>query len=131
MQAYVDSSVMMGQTGDYIDGSISKYRGIQYMKCSQENLFFPDLLRVAATDVIFFCSPNNPTGNAASRRQLEQLVEFAKLNGSIIVYDSSYATFISDDSPRSIYEIPGSKEVTCQFILRTSHMTTLSNSLSW
>ncbi|XP_020255256.1 aminotransferase ALD1 homolog [Asparagus officinalis] len=110
--AYVDSSIITGQTGYYIDNTVNKYGGIEYMKCSPENLFFPkDLSTVAATDVIFFCSPNNPTGHAASREQLEKLVEHAKRNGSIIVYDSSYATFISDDSPRSIYEIPGSKEV--------------------
>ncbi|ONK75490.1 uncharacterized protein A4U43_C03F17450 [Asparagus officinalis] len=111
-KAYVDSSIITGQTGYYIDNTVNKYGGIEYMKCSPENLFFPkDLSTVAATDVIFFCSPNNPTGHAASREQLEKLVEHAKRNGSIIVYDSSYATFISDDSPRSIYEIPGSKEV--------------------
>ncbi|KAL7205953.1 hypothetical protein ACSBR2_018798 [Camellia fascicularis] len=59
----------------------------------------------------FFCSPNNPTGHAASREQLEQLVEFARENGSIIVYDSAYAAYITDKSPRSIYEIPGAREV--------------------
>lgn len=59
----------------------------------------------------FFCSPNNPTGAAASRDQLTKLVKFAKDNGSIIVYDSAYAMYISDDSPKSIFEIPGAKEV--------------------
>ncbi|XP_037494261.1 aminotransferase ALD1, chloroplastic isoform X2 [Jatropha curcas] len=61
--------------------------------------------------IIFFCSPNNPTGNAASWDQLKQLVDFAKRNGSIIVYDSAYAAYITDESPRSIFEIPGAKEV--------------------
>lgn len=113
MQAYVDTGIITGQTGGYINNTNNKYFGIEYMKCSPENLFFPEnLSRVAATDIIFFCSPNNPTGHAASMVQLEQLVEFAKRNGSIIVFDSSYAGFISDDSPRSIYEIPGAKEVT-------------------
>lgn len=100
----------MGQTGEYIEG-IGKYRGVEYMKCSPENLFFPDFSSIPRTDIIFFCSPNNPTGHAASREQLQQLVEVARKNGSIIVYDSVYAAYISDDSPRSIYEIPGSKEV--------------------
>ncbi|KAB1205438.1 Aminotransferase ALD1 [Morella rubra] len=63
------------------------------------------------TDIIFFCSPNNPTGYAASRQQLQQLGEFAKANGSIIIYDSAYASYISDDSPRSIYENPRAKEI--------------------
>ena len=81
------------------------------MRCRPENGFSPDLSKVPRTDIIFFCSPNNPTGAAASRDQLTQLVKFAKDNGSIIGYDSAYAMYISDDSPKSIFEIPGPKEV--------------------
>ena len=81
------------------------------MKCGPQNNFFPDLSNTSRTDIIFFCSPNNPTGYAASREQLEQLVEFARENGSIIMYDSAYAAYITDESPRSIYEIPGAREV--------------------
>lgn len=77
------------------------------MNCGAENNFFPDLSTTPRTDLIFFCSPNNPTGNAASRKQLEQLVDFAKTNGSIIIYDAAYASYISDESRRSIFEIPG------------------------
>ncbi|XP_047315170.1 LL-diaminopimelate aminotransferase, chloroplastic [Impatiens glandulifera] len=107
--AYVDSSVIMGQTGLYTDDvGFSK---IEYMKCTPENGFFPDLSKVARTDIIFFCSPNNPTGSAATRDQLIQLVQFAKKNGSIIVYDSAYAMYMSNDNPKSIFEIPGAKEV--------------------
>lgn len=63
------------------------------------------------TDIIFFCSPNNPTGAAATRQQLTELVAFAKKNGSIIVYDAAYALFISDpDCPKTIFEIPGEEE---------------------
>ncbi|KAL6964308.1 aldolase [Sarracenia purpurea var. burkii] len=108
--AYIDSSVIIGQAGDFEYDS-SKYRRIEYMKCGPENDFFPDLWNTSRTDIIFFCSPNNPTGHAASREQLEQLVEFARKNGSIIVYDSVYAAYITDNSPRSIYEIPGAKQV--------------------
>ncbi|XP_059653099.1 LL-diaminopimelate aminotransferase, chloroplastic-like [Cornus florida] len=108
--AYVDSSVIMGQTGQF-QKDVEKYGKIEYMRCSPENGFFPDLSTVSRTDVIFFCSPNNPTGSAASRKQLTQLVQFAKKNGSIIVYDSAYAMYMSDDNPRSIFEIPGAKEV--------------------
>ncbi|XP_042415517.1 aminotransferase ALD1 homolog [Zingiber officinale] len=108
--AYVDSSIIIGQTGEYMRHS-GKYGGIEYMKCGPENMFFPDFTGVLRTDIIFFCSPNNPTGHAASREQLEQLVEVATKNGSIIVYDSAYSDYISDDSPTSIYEIPGAKEV--------------------
>lgn len=108
--AYVDSGVIIGQTGSY-QTDVEKYRGIEYMRCSPENGFFPDLSRTSRTDVIYFCSPNNPTGASASRDQLLQLVKFARENGSIIVYDSAYAMYISDDSPRTIFEIPGAKEV--------------------
>ena len=73
--------------------------------------FFPNLSIAPRTDLIFFCSPNNPTGTAASKQQLEQLFKFAKANGSIIIYDVVYAAYISDESPRSICEIPGAKEV--------------------
>ncbi|KAF8414233.1 hypothetical protein HHK36_002233 [Tetracentron sinense] len=108
--AYVDSSVIMGQTGQF-QKDVEKYCNIEYMRCTWENGFFPDLSTVSRTDVIFFCSPNNPTGASATREQLMKLVQFAKDNGSIIVYDSAYAMYISDDSPRSIFEIPGAKEV--------------------
>ena len=100
----------MGQTGEF-DHASGRYQKIEYMKCGPENNFFPDLHETPRTDIIFFCSPNNPTGQAASREQLEQLVEFAQENGSIIVYDSAYAAFVSDESPRSIYEIPGARKV--------------------
>ncbi|XP_010467231.1 PREDICTED: LL-diaminopimelate aminotransferase, chloroplastic-like [Camelina sativa] len=108
--AYVDSSVIMGQTGQF-NTEVQKYRNIEYMRCTPENGFFPDLTTVGRTDIIFFCSPNNPTGAAATREQLTQLVQFAKKNGSIIVYDSAYAMYMSDDNPHSIYEIPGAEEV--------------------
>jgi len=102
--------VIVGRAGRLNAGS-GKYKRIVYMKCEPENNFFPNLSKTPRTDLIFFCSPNNPTGSAASRQQLEQLVEFAKTNGSIIIYDSAYAAYISDESPRSIFEIPGAKEV--------------------
>lgn len=107
---YVDSSVIMGQTGLFQKDD-QKFKGIEYMKCTPENGFFPDLSSVSRTDIIFFCSPNNPTGAAATREQLTQLVKFAKDNGSIIVYDSAYAMYASEDLPHSIFEIPGAKEV--------------------
>ncbi|KAK3010744.1 hypothetical protein RJ639_011297 [Escallonia herrerae] len=108
--AYMDSSVIIGQSGDYQDETL-KYRNVEYMTCGPKNHFFPNLSTTSRTDIIFFCSPNNPTGHAASREQLEQLVAFARENGSIIVYDSAYSAYITDESPRSIYEIPGAREV--------------------
>lgn len=109
--AYVDTSVMMGQTG-LLDSATQQYANISYLTCSPKNNFFPDLSSTPRTDIIYFCSPNNPTGSAATREQLTELVEFARKNGSIIVYDSAYAIYISDSStPKSIFEIPGAKEV--------------------
>jgi len=116
--AYVDTSVMTGNTGSYNEQT-QQFDNIAYMKCSVENGFFPDLANAPRTDVIFFCSPNNPTGAAATREQLEELVAFAKKNGSIIVYDAAYSIFINDPSiPKSIFEIEGAKECaleTCSF----------------
>ena len=62
-------------------------------------------------DVILFCSPNNPTGAVANRKQLTQLVEFARKNKSIIIFDAAYSEYISRDLPKSIFEIEGAKEV--------------------
>jgi len=113
---YVDSSVIMGMTGNY---NGTGFDGIEYMVCTPENDFFPDLDKAKSTDIIFFCSPNNPTGAAATKAQLTSLVDFARKNGSIIVYDAAYALYISDTNcPRSIYEIPGAETCaieTCSF----------------
>ncbi|BBG95703.1 hypothetical protein Prudu_004323, partial [Prunus dulcis] len=106
----IDSTVIAGRAGRFQEET-GKYKNIVYLNCRPENNIFPDLSIASRADIIFFCSPNNRTGNAASQQQLKQLVEFAKANGSIIVYDSSYAAYISDDRPRSIYEIPGAREV--------------------
>lgn len=65
-----------------------------------------------AVDLVFFCSPNNPTGAAATREQLTELVAFCKKNGSILIYDAAYALYIENDNcPKSIFEIPGADEV--------------------
>lgn len=108
---YVDTSVMMGQT-KLMDDASKQYEGIVYMKCGPENGFFPDLDSAERADVVYFCSPNNPTGAAATKEQLTKLVAWAKERGSIIVFDAAYAPFIrSKDVPKSIYEIPGAEEV--------------------
>lgn len=108
---YVDTAVMQGQTGLY-ESSRGQFDGIAYMQCDASNGFFPDLSQVPRTDIIFFCSPNNPTGAAATRAQLTELVAFAKKNGSILVYDAAYAPFIQNaDVPTSIFEIAGARDV--------------------
>lgn len=97
----------------YVDGSlIQGVKSIQFMPCTPENDFFPHLNQLKACDLIYFCSPNNPTGTVATFAQLKALVEYAIENRSIIIFDSAYSHFIQDPSlPRSIYEIPHAKKV--------------------
>lgn len=107
--AYVDTGVAVGQTGPF---QTQGYEGVIYMPCTKENGFFPDLEKAKKAEIIYFCSPNNPTGAAASKEELESLVKFAKENGSIIIYDAAYSAYIRDPNiPKSIYEIDGAKEV--------------------
>lgn len=104
---YVDSNVIAGRTGAYKDGL---YEGIVYLPCTEANGFFPDM-PTEHVDLIYFCSPNNPTGAVATREQLTTLVEFALEKKAIIIFDAAYAIYIHDSSlPRSIYEIEGAKE---------------------
>ena len=108
---YVDSGVILGQTG-FFEAGTAQFQGITYLPCNPENKFFPELHSIPPGTVIYFCSPNNPTGAVASREQLQQLVEFARKYRCIIVFDAAYALYISDPKlPRSIYEIPGAREV--------------------
>jgi LL-diaminopimelate aminotransferase len=98
----------------YVDGSIiiGADANLAYMPCSPENNFFPDLSKTPRTDLIYFCSPNNPTGAVATKEQLLQLVQFAQKNKSIIIFDAAYSSFITDPAlPRSIFEIEGAKSV--------------------
>lgn len=97
----------------YVDGSvIAGVSEIYSMGCTPENHFFPELASLPRCDLIYFCSPNNPTGAVASRQQLQDLVRFAQENRSIVIFDSAYASYIRDPSlPRSIFEIEGAKEV--------------------
>ncbi|MDP1835764.1 MAG: LL-diaminopimelate aminotransferase [Chlamydiales bacterium] len=108
---YVDSAVLGGITGSYSE-EVLGYAGITYMRCVPENGFFPELNKYPRTDLIYFCSPNNPTGTVATREQLEQLVAYAKTNRSIIVFDNAYSSYIQDPAlPKSIFEIDGAREV--------------------
>ncbi len=108
---YVDTSVMMGRSGHY-NAKELQYHNIVYMPCSPENGFFPDLNKLPRTDIIYFCSPNNPTGAVATKAQLTELVKLAIKNKSIILFDAAYASYIQDPAlPRSIYEIEGASKV--------------------
>ena len=108
---YVDGSVIQGLTGGF-NTSAGQFDGIEYMACTPENGFFPDLESLRRTDLIYFCSPNNPTGAVTTKDQLARLVDFAKKNKSIILFDAAYSAFIQDESlPRSIFEIESAREV--------------------
>jgi len=104
---YVDSNVIAGRTGPASDG---QYEGLVYMPCTEENDFFPEV-PAGHVDLIYLCSPNNPTGAVAAKAQLEAFVDYARTQRAVIVFDSAYAAFIQDpDLPRSIYEVDGAKE---------------------
>lgn len=105
---YVDGSVVVGAAGK---ASKSGYKGITYLPCTAENDFFPDFSKVKPDSLIYFCSPNNPTGAAATKAQLKKLVDFALKNGCIIIYDAAYFAFIRNPKlPKTIYEIPGARK---------------------
>lgn len=104
---YVDSNVIAGRTGLAQNG---QYEGLVYMPCTEENDFFPELPN-QKVDLIYICSPNNPTGTVATKEQLETFVKYARENKAVIIFDAAYCGYISDPAlPRTIYEIEGAKE---------------------
>ena len=106
---YVDTNVMAGRTESF-NTVTGQYSGIVYMPCNEHNGFFPDLPS-QKVDLIYLCSPNNPTGAVATREQLTRFVEYARQIRAVIIFDAAYSAFISDSRlPRSIYEIGGAKE---------------------
>jgi LL-diaminopimelate aminotransferase len=108
---YVDGSVLIGAAGGVVQrdgGAATGYGGVTYLPCTAENNFFPDLSPIPPDSLIYFCSPNNPTGAVADRKQLAALVEAARVKGSLVIFDAAYAEFIRDPAlPKSIYEIEG------------------------
>lgn len=109
---YVDTNAMAGRTGEFLDG---KWSNVIYMPCTAENNFIPELPNKTA-DIIYLCSPNNPTGTTLSKEELKKWVDYAKSKGSVILYDAAYSAYITDDEvPHSIYEIEGAKEVAVEF----------------
>lgn len=109
---YLDTNVMAGRTGAFENG---RFSGIVYLPCTQENNFTPQLPAERA-DLVYLCSPNNPTGAAMTREELKKWVDWAAANDSIILYDSAYEAFITQPNvPHSIYEIPGAEKVAVEF----------------
>ena len=110
---YVDTNVMAGRTGQATEQG--RYSGIVYMPCTEQNNFVPELPR-EKVDLIYLCFPNNPTGAVATQGQLKKWVEYARNNKVIILFDAAYERFISDpETPHSIYEIEGAKDVAIEF----------------
>ncbi len=106
---YVDGSVIVAAAG--AAGGDGSRAGVTYLPCTAENGFFPDLSRVKENSLIYFCSPNNPTGVASSREQLQALVDCALAKGCIIIFDAAYSSFIRDPSlPKTIYELKGARK---------------------
>jgi len=113
---YVDSNVMAGRTGTY-DPKTEKWSDVIYMPCTRENNFVPEFPK-EVPDIIYLCIPNNPTGTTITKAQLQEWVDYANKNQSIIIYDAAYEAYISeDDVPHSIYECEGAK--TCAIELRS------------
>jgi len=110
---YVDTNVMAGNTGPANESG--EFEGLVYLKASAESGFNPPLPE-EKVDIIYLCSPNNPTGTALTRTQMEEWVSYARNNGSVLLFDAAYEAFIQDpDIPHSIYEIPGAREVAIEF----------------
>ncbi len=111
---YVDSNVMAGRTGEY-DDITEGFKDVIYMPCIKENDFTPDFPS-EVPDLIYLCFPNNPTGAVIKKDRLQQWVDYARKNGSIILYDAAYESFITEEGiPHSIYECEGAKECAIEF----------------
>jgi LL-diaminopimelate aminotransferase len=109
---YIDTNVMAGRTGPNVDG---RYAGVTYLESTPANGYVPAVPSVA-TDLIYLCFPNNPTGAVATRAQLAAWVAYAKANKAVILFDSAYEAYIRDPAiPHSIYEIPGARDVAIEF----------------
>ncbi|MBN8711230.1 MAG: LL-diaminopimelate aminotransferase [Verrucomicrobia bacterium 61-8] len=110
---YVDTNVMAGHTGEASDAGF--YEGLVYLPCTAENGFMPDV-PTEKVDLVYLCSPNNPTGAVATRERLEKWVAYALANDAILLYDAAYEAYITEPGvPRSIYEIPGARQCAIEF----------------
>lgn len=99
----------------YLDTNIMSGRKVIYLPVTAENNFVPELPK-EKVDMIYLCFPNNPTGTTLNKEKLKKWVDYAKKNQSIILYDSAYEAFITEeDIPHSIYEVEGAKEVAIEF----------------
>ena len=99
----------------YVDTNIMAGREIVYANSTKENGFaaMPD--DDVKCDIIYLCSPNNPTGSAYTHSQLKVWIDYANKNNAIILYDAAYEAFITEDVPRSIFEVEGARKCAIEF----------------
>lgn len=113
---YVDTNVMAGRTGFYKE-ELGNFDGMIYMPCREENGFLPDFPS-EVPDLIYLCFPNNPTGSAITKEELQKWVDYANKNGCVIIYDAAYEAYISEENvPHTIYECEGAEN--CAIELRS------------
>ena len=111
---YVDTNAMAGRAGDY-DEAAQGWTNIVYMPTTAENGFCP-ALPDTKVDVIYLCSPNNPTGTVLNYDQLKTWVDYANENDSIILFDAAYERFIAEEGvPHSIFEVEGARTCAIEF----------------
>lgn len=99
----------------YVDTNMMSGRKIVYAMSSEENGFLPLPAPEYRADIIYLCSPNNPTGAVYDREGLTKWVRFAQENNAILLFDAAYECFVTGDLPHSIYEIPGARDVAIEF----------------
>lgn len=106
---YENATIMSGRAG-FINED-QKWSNVVYLKCNEETGFVPEL-PAEKVDVIYLCSPNNPTGTTINKQEMKMWVDYALEHDSIIIFDAAYQSYISDeDVPASIYEIKNAKKV--------------------
>lgn len=100
----------------YVDTNIMAGRKINYLNATEENDFLPMPDENLKADIIYLCSPNNPTGAVYNKNQLKVWVDFANKNNAIILFDAAYEAFVGEkDLPHSIFEIDGAKSCAIEF----------------
>lgn len=105
---YIESNVISGRSGIFSNG---RWSNVTYLNCNESNSFTP-MPPEFPIDIVYLCSPNNPTGAAYSKGQLKKWVDYALKNNTLILFDASYEAYVqSPDVPHSIYEIRGAKKV--------------------
>ena len=113
---YVDTNAMSGRTGVYLEQE-ERWSNVIYMPCTAETNFLPELPK-ERPDIIYLCFPNNPTGSAITKSELQRWVDYANREGCVIIYDAAYEAYISEaDVPHSIYECEGARA--CAIELRS------------